>query len=61
MDRKPIDRWAWGLIYAGLLALALGWFYENFQPATGWAVMAAGAAAFAVGAVLIFVRSRMGP
>ena len=61
MDKKPIDRWSWYLIYGGMLALALGWFYENYQPEAGWTLMIAGAAAFAFGVFLIFVRSRMGP
>ncbi len=61
MPKKSIDRWSWMLIYGGMLALALGWFYRTYQPEAGWTLMVAGTAAFGVGVVLIFVRSRMGP
>ncbi len=61
MDKKPIDRWSWILIYGGMLALGLGWFYQAHRPDAGWTLMVSGGVAFAIGVLLIFVRSRMGP
>ena len=50
----------WVLIYAGLLALVWGVWVARTDEDTGWLMMAAGALAVVTGAVLIYVRSRMG-
>lgn len=49
----------WALIYAGLLTLVLGLFVRPGNDALGWSMVAGGAALAAIGAVLIYVRSRM--
>ena len=61
MEKKQLEKWIWILIYGGLLAVSLGWFLQPRVAAAAWTLMVAGATVVAVGAVLIFVRSRMGP
>jgi F0F1-type ATP synthase assembly protein I len=61
MQTKQLEKWIWILIYGGLLGASLGWFIESHNEAAGWALIVAGAVVAVIGAVLIFVRSRMGP
>jgi hypothetical protein len=61
MIRRKLDRWAWLMIYSGLLALSLGWFMLARDAALGSTLMAAGGLVAAIGVGLILVRSRMGP
>lgn len=49
----------WVLIYGGLLTLVLGVFTRRSDGPLGWSLMAAGALVAALGAVLIYVRSRL--
>jgi hypothetical protein len=58
MTNATLEKWVWVLIYGGLLAVSLGIFLKERDAALGWTVVALGAAAAVVGAVLIFVRSR---
>ena len=51
--------WCWVLIYGGLLLLVLGEFTRRNSEPTGWMLIAVGAIATVVGAILIWVRSRM--
>jgi hypothetical protein len=59
--KARLDVLAWVLIFAGLFAVVLGIATRPVAPATGWSLMVAGACAVAAGAVLIWVRSRLGP
>jgi F0F1-type ATP synthase assembly protein I len=61
MKIERVDNLVWALIYGGLLGMCLGWFLQSRNGALGWAVIVIGAIVAAAGAVLIFVRSRMGP
>jgi len=61
MDKAKLDKWIWVLIFGGLLAISFGWFLRSRIEAAGWTLMVAGAIVAATGAVMIFVRSRMGP
>jgi hypothetical protein len=61
MTTKKLDTWVWVLIYGGMLGLSLGWFTLSGSPALGWAMITAGGVAAAVGVLLVFMRSRMGP
>ena len=63
-DRPPkphatLDSWIWVLIYGGLFLLILGIATGRTEAALGWSMAAPGVAAALVGAVLIYVRSRI--
>ena len=54
-----IERWAWILIYGGLLTLVLGLAARSSHLAAGWTLIVLGGVVAAVGPILIYVRSRM--
>jgi hypothetical protein len=56
-----LDTLIWVLIFGGLFAVALGIGSRPSAPAAGWTLIACGGGATAVGVVLIWVRSRLGP
>jgi hypothetical protein len=49
----------WVLIFGGMLMLALGLVLRRTDPALGWAIAAVSIAAIMLGALLVWVRSRM--
>ncbi len=49
----------WTLIFGGLLTVVMGIFVGKTDAAIGWIMVAAGGVLTAVGAVLIYVRSKM--
>jgi hypothetical protein len=58
MNNDTLDKLIWVLIYAGIFVAGLGiWFMEQHL-AVGWTMFICGAGLVAVGAVLIWVRSR---
>ena len=59
MSTETIDKLIWTLIYGGLLGVGLGVSIQRNDDALGWTIVAAGGIATALGAVLVFVRSRM--
>jgi hypothetical protein len=59
MQAKKLEALVWVLIYGGLLTLSLGVFVQRLHDPIGWTLTIAGALAAAVGAVLIWVRSRL--
>ena len=59
MRTKTIEKWAWLLIYGGLLVLSLGLFLLRSSAGMGWALVLAGAAAAVAGGALVVARSRM--
>jgi len=59
MKTSTLETLVWVLIYGGLLVLCLGLFVARRADALGTLLMAGGALTAALGAVLIFVRSRM--
>jgi len=61
MRKRQVEKWAWILVYGGLLGVSLGWFVQPGSDALGWTLMLVGAAVVGSGVTLIFVRSRMGP
>ena len=61
MTKDKLEILVWVLIYGGLLGASLGWFMQPRNDALAWTLMAAGGTVAAIGVVLIFVRSRMGP
>jgi O-antigen/teichoic acid export membrane protein len=58
MSNAAIDKLVWVLVYAGLFIAGLGiWFMEHHR-AVGWTLLLAGGVLIALGALLIWVRSR---
>jgi hypothetical protein len=53
------ERVIWILIYGGLFALVLGLAARGRSPAASWTLIVSGSCISAVGALLIWVRSRM--
>ena len=51
----------WSLIFGGLLTVILGIFVGKTDNAVGWTMVAAGGVLTVIGAVLIYVRSKLAP
>ena len=54
-----LEKWIWILIYGGLFLLILGIATGRTDATLGWIMAVPGAIVAAVGAVLIYVRSRL--
>ena len=61
MKPSTVEVLVWVLIYGGLLLLCLGLFVQPADGPLGWMLVITGAALAAAGAMLIVLRSRMGP
>ncbi len=61
MKPSTVEALVWVLVYGGLLLLCLGLFVQRQDGVLGWTLTIAGSAVAGAGAVLIYVRSRMGP
>lgn len=59
MKSKTVEKWVWPLVYGGSLVLVAGLAVARRDESVGWTLIAAGGAVAALGAALIFVRSRM--
>jgi hypothetical protein len=59
MKTARIEQLTWALIYGGVIVLCLGWFIAPGAGPWGELMVGAGVVGAAVGAVLIFVRSRL--
>ncbi len=63
LAQRRIQAAAWTSIYAGLLTLLTGYTLQEIRPSQGWHtahnLMLAGSLVTAVGAALIYIRSRM--
>ena len=58
MSNATLQKLIWVLIYGGLLGLVLGLSIQKADDALGWSIVVGGAGVAAVGALLLFVRSR---
>lgn len=58
-NKLRIERWAWILIYGGMLALVLGMFLERQDRVLGDSFQIGGTGATVAGGLLIWVRSRL--
>ena len=58
-DAERVDTAVWVFIYSGLLLLGFGIELRREASSFGWPVLMLGAAAFVIGALLVWVRSRM--
>jgi hypothetical protein len=56
---KRLHQLIWVLIFGGLLTLVLGLSVRRMDDVFGWSLISFGGLLAAVGAVLIYVRSRM--
>ena len=59
--KARLDKLIWVLVFGGLFAVVLGFASRPVAPATGWSLMVFGGCICAIGVVLIWVRSRLGP
>ena len=59
MPSGRIARWTWGLIFSGMLVLAVGLTVRSADTTLGWLLIAGSGAAIAVGVILVWVRSTM--
>jgi protein-S-isoprenylcysteine O-methyltransferase Ste14 len=55
---KTAEKWAWILIYSGLLMLCLGLFVLRSAALPGWLLLTAGTLDAIAGVALIYWRSR---
>ena len=56
-----VERLIWMLVYGGLFTAVIGLATRSNDPATGWSLIVVGGVFAVVGAVLVYVRSRMRP
>ena len=61
MDNATIEKLIWVLIYGGLLVLSLGLFVLRQDSVFGHTLIGVGGVGVALGAFLIWIRSRRGP
>jgi membrane protein DedA with SNARE-associated domain len=59
MSPKRVQQWVWVLIYGGIFLVAIGLSVQRSDATLGWQIVAPGGVLIALGAVLIWVRSRM--
>ena len=59
MTTRTVDQLIWVLVYGGLLSLCLGLFLMAGSSGLAWAFIGVGAVVAAIGASLVWVRSRM--
>jgi hypothetical protein len=57
--RSKVEVWVWVLVYGGMIVLGIGLAVQGTDAATGWVMAGLGATLIAVGALLVWVRSRM--
>jgi len=59
MKSSTLDKLIWVFIYGGLLCVGLGLSVGRSDDALGWNVMIGGLITAAIGALLVYVRSKM--
>jgi len=59
-DHGTLEAWIWVLIYGGLFGVVLGLAAGRADAALGWWLAVPGALAALAGALLIWVRARLG-
>jgi hypothetical protein len=59
INKLRVERWAWILIYGGLIGLVLGMFLARQDRTLGDTFQIGGTGVSVAGAVLIWVRSRL--
>ena len=59
MSTRKVETWVWVLVYGGMIVLGIGLAVQPTDPGTGWAIVCAGGVLITLGALLVWVRSRM--
>ncbi|MGA0611021.1 hypothetical protein [Caldimonas sp. KR1-144] len=59
MKASTLETWIWVLIYGGLVGVLIGAFTLSFDEVLGHSLVWSGAAVAALGAVGIWLRSRL--
>ncbi len=59
MSARKVETWVWVLVYGGMIVLGVGLAVQGSDAATGWLIACAGGVLVALGALLVWVRSRM--
>ncbi len=59
MKTSTVETWIWVLLYGGLLVLSLSVFVARADASFGWALGIGGMLATVLGALLVYLRSRM--
>ena len=59
MTTSRVETWVWVFVYAGMLVLGIGLAVGRTDDALGWAIAAIGIISIALGALLVWIRSRM--
>jgi cyanate permease len=59
MSSGRIAAWTWGLIFGGMLVMAIGLTVRDTDNTLGWVLIAGSGIGIALGVILIWVRSRM--
>lgn len=59
MSSGRIAAWTWGLIFGGMLVMAVGLTVRRADGPLGWVLIACSAVAIAAGVILIWIRSTM--
>ena len=59
MKASTLETWIWVLVYGGLVAVMIGAFTLSFDEVLGHSLVWSGAVVAALGAVGVWLRSRM--
>jgi len=59
MSAGRVETWIWVFVYAGILVLGVGLAVGRTDETLGWVITAIGIFSIAVGALLVWFRSRM--
>ena len=59
MKTSTVETWIWVLLYGGLLVLSLSVFVARADASFGWVLGIGGMLATVLGALLVYLRSRM--
>ena len=59
MSARKVETWVWVLVYGGMIVLGIGLAIQRTDADTGWPIACAGGVLVGLGALLVWVRSRM--
>ncbi|MEQ1805160.1 MAG: hypothetical protein ABL900_07255 [Burkholderiaceae bacterium] len=59
MASGRIAAWTWGLIFSGMLGIAVGLTVRRADSLLGWVLIACSVVAITAGVILIWIRSTM--
>ncbi len=59
MSARKVETWVWVLVYGGMIVLGIGLAVQRTDAGTGRLIACAGGVLVALGALLVWVRSRM--